>query len=182
MSDGVLTASTIRRDAIETWFATLRPGMTVALSTHINSDGDGCGSETALARLLAQRGIHARIVNPTPWPAMFNFLLGDDIEEASARGAAALDGIPPAVLAADAPARTNTAPNAASKTGVSAPPPPAGWPVVLFFYSSSWDNGAPFAGGEGGGNRCVLIGQFIYRIPPDFSTSIQPFLSTATSR
>jgi phosphoesterase RecJ-like protein len=49
MSDGVLTASTIRRDAIEAWFATLRPGMTVALSTHINSDGDGCGSETALA-------------------------------------------------------------------------------------------------------------------------------------
>ena len=93
MSDGVLTASTIRRDAIEAWFATLRPGMTVALSTHINSDGDGCGSETALARLLAQRGIHARIVNPTPWPVMFNFLLGDDIEEASARGAAALDGI-----------------------------------------------------------------------------------------
>lgn len=93
MPDGVLTASTTRRDAIEAWFATLRPGMTVALSTHINSDGDGCGSETALARLLAQRGIHARIVNPTPWPAMFNFLLGDDVEEASARGAAALHGI-----------------------------------------------------------------------------------------
>ena len=93
MSDGVLTASTTRRDAIEQWFATLRPGMTVALSTHINSDGDGCGSETALARLLAQRGIQARIVNPTPWPAMFHFLLGDDVEDASARGAAALDGI-----------------------------------------------------------------------------------------
>ena len=93
MSDGVLTASAARRDAIESWFATLRPGMTVALSTHINSDGDGCGSETALARLLAQRGIHARIVNPTPWPAMFAFLLGDDVEEASARGAAALEGV-----------------------------------------------------------------------------------------
>lgn len=93
MSDGVLTASTARRDAIEGWFATLRPGMTVALSTHINSDGDGCGSETALARLLAQRGIHARIVNPTPWPTMFAFLLGDDVEDASARGTTALDGI-----------------------------------------------------------------------------------------
>lgn len=93
MNDGVLAASTARRNAIEAWFATLRPGMTVALSTHINSDGDGCGSETALARLLAQRGIHARIVNPTPWPTMFAFLLGDDVEDASARGAAALDGI-----------------------------------------------------------------------------------------
>jgi phosphoesterase RecJ-like protein len=67
--------------------------MTVALSTHINADGDGCGSETALARLLAQRGIRCRIVNPTPWPTMFGFLLGDDIEEASAKGAAALDGV-----------------------------------------------------------------------------------------
>lgn len=71
----------------------LRPGMTVALSTHINADGDGCGSEAALARLLMQRGMHVRIVNPTPWPSLFNFLLGDDVEDASPRGAAALDGI-----------------------------------------------------------------------------------------
>jgi phosphoesterase RecJ-like protein len=59
----------------------------------MNADGDGCGSETALARLLAQRGIHCRIVNPTPWPAMFQFLLGNDVEDASARGARALDDI-----------------------------------------------------------------------------------------
>jgi phosphoesterase RecJ-like protein len=93
MTEGVLTASVTRREDIEAWFATFRPGMTVALSTHINADGDGCGSETALARLLAQRGIRSRIVNPTPWPTMFQFLLGDDVEEASARGAAALEGI-----------------------------------------------------------------------------------------
>ena len=31
----------------------LTAGMTVALSTHVNSDGDGCGSEAALSRLLA---------------------------------------------------------------------------------------------------------------------------------
>ncbi|MBL0940514.1 MAG: bifunctional oligoribonuclease/PAP phosphatase NrnA [Gemmatimonadaceae bacterium] len=65
----------------------------MALSTHINADGDGCGSEAALARLLAQRGIHCRIVNPTPWPAMFNFLLDDDIEERSALGVAGLEDI-----------------------------------------------------------------------------------------
>jgi phosphoesterase RecJ-like protein len=62
----------------------------VALSTHINADGDGCGSEVALVRLLAQRGIEAWIVNPTPWPAMFDFLLGDDVRERSAEGPAAL--------------------------------------------------------------------------------------------
>jgi phosphoesterase RecJ-like protein len=93
VADGLLSASEARQAAIQEWFAALRPGMTVALSTHINADGDGCGSETALARLLAQRGIHCRIVNPTPWPTMFAFLLGDDVEEASARGAAALADI-----------------------------------------------------------------------------------------
>ncbi|MFN5598844.1 MAG: DHH family phosphoesterase [Gemmatimonas sp.] len=93
VTDGLLSASEVRQAAIHSWFAALRPGMTVALSTHMNADGDGCGSETALARLLAQRGIHCRIVNPTPWPAMFQFLLGNDVEEASARGARALDDI-----------------------------------------------------------------------------------------
>jgi phosphoesterase RecJ-like protein len=93
VTDGLLSASEVRQAAIHSWFAALRPGMTVALSTHMNADGDGCGSETALARLLAQRGIHCRIVNPTPWPAMFQFLLGNDVEDASARGARALDDI-----------------------------------------------------------------------------------------
>lgn len=73
--------------------AQLKPGMTVALSTHINADGDGCGSEVALAHLLMQRGIATRIVNPTPWPTMFNFLLDGGIVEASVRGTAALDDI-----------------------------------------------------------------------------------------
>jgi phosphoesterase RecJ-like protein len=91
--DGLVSASEERQAAIRAWFASLRPGMTVALSTHINADGDGCGSETALARLLAQCGIHCRIVNPTPWPAMFAFLLGNDVVDLSAKGAAALDGI-----------------------------------------------------------------------------------------
>jgi phosphoesterase RecJ-like protein len=68
----------------------LRPGMHVVLSTHINADGDGCGSQVAVARLLAQRGLRCTIVNPTPWPDMFRFLLGDDVVDASAKGVAAL--------------------------------------------------------------------------------------------
>ncbi len=64
--------------------------MTVALSTHINADGDGCGSQTALARLLGQMGVRAVIVNPTPWPELFRWLLGDDVEDRSAEGAKAL--------------------------------------------------------------------------------------------
>ncbi len=89
----LLAPPVARRTAIDALAALLLPGMTVALSTHINADGDGCGSEAALAHLLAQRGVKSRIVNPTPWPVMFEFLLEGGIEEASARGAAALDGI-----------------------------------------------------------------------------------------
>ncbi len=80
-----------RRADIERLLAELSPGQTVALSTHINSDGDGCGSEAALAGLLAQRGIRAFIVNPTPWPAMFRYLLDEGgIDDRSGKGAKAL--------------------------------------------------------------------------------------------
>ncbi|MEP6692130.1 MAG: bifunctional oligoribonuclease/PAP phosphatase NrnA [Gemmatimonadaceae bacterium] len=86
----LLAVSDTRRVAIERIGELLISGRTAVLSTHINADGDGCGSETALARLLAQRGIHARIVNPTPWPEMFDFLLGTDVEDASPKGARTL--------------------------------------------------------------------------------------------
>jgi phosphoesterase RecJ-like protein len=82
-----------RRAAIERLASYLAAGRRVALSTHINADGDGCGSEAALARLLAQRGMSTKIVNPTPWPALFDFLLGDDVVDASPKGSKALAGI-----------------------------------------------------------------------------------------
>ncbi len=68
-----------RREATERLARELRAGRSAVLSTHINADGDGCGSETALARLLQQMGLTVTIVNPTPWPTMFEFLLGDDV-------------------------------------------------------------------------------------------------------
>lgn len=49
----------------------------VVLATHHNADGDGAGSQAALAAHLAQRGKHVRIVNPTPFPEPFAFLLDD---------------------------------------------------------------------------------------------------------
>jgi phosphoesterase RecJ-like protein len=82
-----------RRAAILDMDRELQPGRKVALSTHMNADGDGCGSETALARLLAQRGLDVRIVNPTPWPDLFRFLLGDDVRDDTPKGAAALRDI-----------------------------------------------------------------------------------------
>src|SRR5664279_6501000 len=80
-----------RREALERLAQSLKPGMTAVLSTHINSDGDGCGSEAALALLLAQKGVKARIVNPTPWPGLFNFLL-EGVTDRTADGAKALAG------------------------------------------------------------------------------------------
>jgi len=82
-----------RREGIARVAREFQPGRRLALSTHINADGDGCGSECALARLLAQRGMAVHIVNPTPWPELFGFLLADDVEDRSADGTDALKGI-----------------------------------------------------------------------------------------
>ena len=49
----------------------------VVLTTHANADGDGAGSEAALAAFLRARGTEAWIVNATPWPEPYAFLLPD---------------------------------------------------------------------------------------------------------
>jgi phosphoesterase RecJ-like protein len=86
----LLTVSKERREAIERLALEFSAGRSVVLSTHINADGDGCGSETALARILAARGMSVKIVNPTPWPETYEFLLGDDVEDATSEGASAV--------------------------------------------------------------------------------------------
>ena len=88
--DAPIHVPAARRAAIEQLAAALHGVKRVALSTHINADGDGCGSEAAMARLLAQLGIGAYIVNPTPWPAMFDYLLGADVRNRSPEGPDAL--------------------------------------------------------------------------------------------
>ncbi|MFO8174163.1 MAG: bifunctional oligoribonuclease/PAP phosphatase NrnA [Longimicrobiales bacterium] len=49
----------------------------VLLTTHVNADGDGVGCQAALASWLRARGKEAWIVNPTPVPDSFDFLLPD---------------------------------------------------------------------------------------------------------
>jgi phosphoesterase RecJ-like protein len=90
MSEGLAAVPAARRAAIDALVPHLFAARRVALATHISADGDGCGSEVALALLLAQKGIKAVIVNPTPWPAMFQYLLVPGVHDESARGAAAL--------------------------------------------------------------------------------------------
>ena len=93
MPTDLISVPAARRTAIEKLVPELIPGRRVAISTHLNADGDGCGSESALARLLSARGLVPRIVNPTPWPEMFDFLLGDDVDDRTARGSKALRDI-----------------------------------------------------------------------------------------
>jgi len=87
-----LTIPEPRRAAIERLAREFVPGRRVALSTHMNADGDGCGSEVALALMLAQRGLDVRIVNPTPWPDLFDFLL-EGVNDQTSAGSAAFRNI-----------------------------------------------------------------------------------------
>jgi phosphoesterase RecJ-like protein len=60
--------------AAEALAAVFRPGQRVCLTTHVNPDGDGLGSEVGLAHLLRARGLTVSITNPTATPARFQFL------------------------------------------------------------------------------------------------------------
>ncbi len=53
----------------------LRAARRVVLTTHVNPDGDGCGSQAALAAWLEGQGAHVTVVTPTPFPDTFRFLL-----------------------------------------------------------------------------------------------------------
>lgn len=49
----------------------------IVLTTHVQPDGDGIGSEVALARVLRERGSRVTILNPHPTPRRFRFLEPD---------------------------------------------------------------------------------------------------------
>jgi bifunctional oligoribonuclease and PAP phosphatase NrnA len=65
----------------------------IVLTTHVNADGDGAGSQAAMAGWLAGEGREVRIVNPTPFPAAFRFLLDDPAIVADAGTAAAEEAL-----------------------------------------------------------------------------------------
>ena len=53
----------------------LEPGMRAALTTHVNPDGDGIGSEVGLLHMLAAVDVRAIIANPSPLPDRYKFLM-----------------------------------------------------------------------------------------------------------
>ena len=72
------TPNTITPSAAALEVAALwRPGMRICLTTHVNPDGDGLGSEVAMIHLLRAVGVEAIITNPTPTPERFAFLFAD---------------------------------------------------------------------------------------------------------
>ncbi len=78
-----------RADAVQRIAAALKDAGTVAVTTHINADGDAAGSVAAMARFLPQMGLKAVIVNPTPWPSLFAFLK-DGLDDRTGGGAEAM--------------------------------------------------------------------------------------------
>ena len=73
--------------------ALFQPGQRVALTTHVNADGDGVGSEVGLWHLLRARGLHPVIVNATGIPERFDFMLpnGADASDHAAKEIARAD-------------------------------------------------------------------------------------------
>lgn len=66
-----------RAPAIAGVLEALEDARKIVLTTHVNADGDGTGCEAALASWLQERGKEVWIINPTPFPPSFGFLLDD---------------------------------------------------------------------------------------------------------
>lgn len=69
-----ITLSADKLTAAEAIAGLFGTGTRVALTTHVNPDGDGIGSEIALTHLLKNRGAQVVIANPTLTPPRFQFL------------------------------------------------------------------------------------------------------------
>jgi phosphoesterase RecJ-like protein len=72
-----LTLPPARLAAARAFAQGLSRGQRVCLTTHVNPDGDGLGSEAGLLHLLRGVGVDAVITNPTATPSRFSFLFDD---------------------------------------------------------------------------------------------------------
>ena len=72
------TTPAARRTSVRAVRNALMAARTAVLTTHLNADGDGTGCEVAVASWLRANGAEAFIINPTPYPDMYRFLLPDD--------------------------------------------------------------------------------------------------------
>jgi phosphoesterase RecJ-like protein len=66
-----------RQAAARAFVQALKPGQRICITTHVNPDGDGLGSEVGLIHLLKGQGIDAMVTNPSPTPERYHFLFRD---------------------------------------------------------------------------------------------------------
>lgn len=66
-----------RIDTLRRIISRLQGAQRVVLTTHVNADGDGAGSQAAMAAWLDGIGSTVTVVNPTPFPDAFRFLFPD---------------------------------------------------------------------------------------------------------
>ena len=62
------------RQSFESCKVILKSKTTFVLTTHINPDGDGLGSEVALALYLTGKGKSVAIINQSETPAYYKFM------------------------------------------------------------------------------------------------------------
>lgn len=77
----------------------MRASRSCILTTHVNADGDGVGSQIAVAAWMRANGARVTIVNPTRFPGLFEFLLPDRSLVVDAGSDAARDACAQADLA-----------------------------------------------------------------------------------
>ncbi len=73
--DELLAVPDHRRGPLEELMRRIEEAHDIALTTHVNADGDGAGSEAALAGWLLGRGKAVAIANPTPFPDAYRYML-----------------------------------------------------------------------------------------------------------
>jgi phosphoesterase RecJ-like protein len=80
-----ITLTDDKRRAAKEVADTLRSARHIVLTTHVNPDGDGLGSEVGLAQLLRAQGKTVVVANPTSTPTRFDFLFRDlpDLDRSS---------------------------------------------------------------------------------------------------
>ena len=76
----VLEVPESRRQGLQDVLRALDDARDIALTTHVNADGDGAGSEAALAGWLLERGRRVAITNPTPFPDRFSYMLPEGVD------------------------------------------------------------------------------------------------------
>jgi phosphoesterase RecJ-like protein len=78
--DEILAVPEPRREPFGDVLERIDGASDIALTTHVNADADGAGSEAALASWLVARGKRVSILNPTPFPDRYRFLVSEGVE------------------------------------------------------------------------------------------------------